>query len=102
MTFRASSKNSHWVFWDSRIYAIAALHGPTPVSEAIEHCETIAAEAEGDRRTKGLVTSILAALLGMHGDFDRARRLSAEARASLGELGPTVAGAVSACGRCGC
>jgi len=81
------------VFLDSCIYAIAALHGPTPVSEAIEHCETIAAEAEGDRRTKGLVTSILAALLGMHGDFDRARRLSAEARASLGELGPTVAGA---------
>ena len=39
------------------------------------------------------MTSILAALLGMHGDFDRARRLSAEARASLGELGPTVAGA---------
>jgi hypothetical protein len=69
LTFRASSKNSHWVFWDSRVYAIAALHGPTPVSEAIEHCETIAAEAEGDRRTKGLVTSILAALLGMHGDF---------------------------------
>jgi tetratricopeptide (TPR) repeat protein len=74
-------------------YAIAALHGPRPVSEAIEHCETIAAEAEGDRRTKGLVTSILAALLGMRGDFDRAHRLSAEARASLGELGPTVAGA---------
>jgi tetratricopeptide (TPR) repeat protein len=29
----------------------------------------------------------------MHGDFDRARRLSAEARALLAELGPTVAGA---------
>jgi class 3 adenylate cyclase/tetratricopeptide (TPR) repeat protein len=74
-------------------YAIAALHGPTPVSEAIDHCETIASEAQGDRRTQGLVTSILAALLGMHGDFDRARRLSAEARSLLAELGPTVAGA---------
>ena len=74
-------------------YAIAALHGPTPVSEAIERCETIASEAEGDRRTQGLVTSILAALLGMRGDFDRARRLSAEAQALLAELGPTVAGA---------
>jgi class 3 adenylate cyclase/tetratricopeptide (TPR) repeat protein len=74
-------------------YAIAALHGPTPVSEAIERCETIASEAQGDRRTQGLVTSILAALVGMRGDFDRARRLSAEARALLAELGPTVAGA---------
>jgi class 3 adenylate cyclase/tetratricopeptide (TPR) repeat protein len=74
-------------------YAIAALHGPTPVLEAIDHCETIASEAQGDRRTQGLVTSILAALLGMHGDFDRARRLSADARSLLAELGPTVAGA---------
>ena len=74
-------------------YALAALHGPTPVPEAIERCEAIASEAQGDRRTQGLVTSILAALLGMRGDFDRARRLSAEAKALLGELGPTVAGA---------
>jgi class 3 adenylate cyclase/tetratricopeptide (TPR) repeat protein len=75
------------------LYALAALHGPTPVPEAIERCESIASEAEGDRRTRGLVTSILAALLGMRGDFERARRLSAEARDLLAELGPTVAGA---------
>ncbi|HEX5467432.1 MAG TPA: hypothetical protein VFW80_00130, partial [Gaiellaceae bacterium] len=75
------------------LYALAALHGPTPVPEAIERCERIASEAQGDRRTQGLVTSILAALLGMRGDFDRARQLSAEARALLAELGPTVAGA---------
>jgi len=75
------------------LYALAALHGPTPVPEAIERCETIASEAQGDRRTQGLVTSILAALLGMRGDFDRARRLSTEARDLLAELGPTVAGA---------
>jgi class 3 adenylate cyclase/tetratricopeptide (TPR) repeat protein len=74
-------------------YAIAALHGPTPVTEAIERCEAIASEAQGDRRTQGLVTSILAALVGMRGDFDRARRLSADARALLAELGPTVVGA---------
>ena len=75
------------------LYALAALHGPTPVPEAIERCEAIASEAQGDRRTQGLVTSILGALLGMRGDFDRARRLSAEARDLLAELGPTVAGA---------
>ena len=74
-------------------YALAALHGPTPVPEAIERCEQIALEAQGDRRTQGLVTSILAALLGMRGDFDRARRLSNEARELLAELGPTVVGA---------
>jgi ATP/maltotriose-dependent transcriptional regulator MalT len=74
-------------------YAVAALHGPTPVSEAIERCETIVSEAQGDRRTQGLVTSILAALVGMRGDFDRARQLSAEARELLAELGPTVVGA---------
>jgi len=75
------------------LYALAALHGPTPVAEAIERCEKIASEAQGDRRTQGLVTSILAALIGMRGDFDRARRLSAQARELLAELGPTVAGA---------
>jgi class 3 adenylate cyclase/tetratricopeptide (TPR) repeat protein len=75
------------------LYALAALHGPTPVHEAIERCESIVSEAHGDRRTQGLVTSILGALLGMRGDFDRARRLSTEARDLLAELGPTVAGA---------
>ena len=74
-------------------YALAALHGPTPVPEAIERCQKIALEAHGDRRTQGLVTSILAALLGMRGDFGRARRLSNEARDLLAELGPTVVGA---------
>jgi class 3 adenylate cyclase/Flp pilus assembly protein TadD len=74
-------------------YAIAALHGPTPVSEAIRRCEELASEAQGDRRTQGLVTSHLAALLAMRGDFEEARRLYVEAQAMLGELGPTVVGA---------
>jgi class 3 adenylate cyclase/tetratricopeptide (TPR) repeat protein len=74
-------------------YAIAALHGPTPVSEAIRRCEDLASEAQGDRRTQGLVTSHLAALLAMRGDFEEARRLYADAQAMLGELGPTVVGA---------
>ena len=74
-------------------YAIAALHGPTPVSEAIRRCEDLASEAQGDRRTQGLVTSHLAALLAMRGDFEEARRLYVDAQAMLGELGPTVVGA---------
>jgi class 3 adenylate cyclase/tetratricopeptide (TPR) repeat protein len=74
-------------------YAIAALHGPTPVPAAIRRCEEIASEAQGDRRTQGLVTSHLAALLAMRGDFEQARRLYVDAQAMLGELGPTVVGA---------
>ncbi len=74
-------------------YAIAALHGPTPVPEAIRRCEEIASEAQGDRRTQALVISHLAALLAMRGDFEEARRLYLDAQAMLGELGPTVVGA---------
>ena len=74
-------------------YALAALHGPTPVPEAIQRCEEIASEAQGDRRTQGVVTSTLAVLLAMRGEFDRARRLAGEAQALLADLGPTVVGA---------
>jgi ATP/maltotriose-dependent transcriptional regulator MalT len=74
-------------------YAQAALHGPTPVSEAIRHCEEITAEAHGDRRTEGLVSTTLASLLAMRGDFDEARRLYTDAQAMLKELGSTVVGA---------
>jgi tetratricopeptide (TPR) repeat protein len=73
-------------------YALAALHGPTPVPEAIQRCEEIASEAQGDRRTQGVVTSTLAVLLAMRGEFDRARRLAGEAQALLADLGPTVVG----------
>jgi class 3 adenylate cyclase/tetratricopeptide (TPR) repeat protein len=74
-------------------YAVAALHGPTPVPEAILRCEEIASEVQGDRRTQGVVTSILATLLAMRAEFDRARHLSKEAQALLADLGPTVVGA---------
>jgi class 3 adenylate cyclase/tetratricopeptide (TPR) repeat protein len=74
-------------------YALAALHGPTPVPEAIARLEEIASEAQGDRRTQGVVTSTLAVLLAMRGDFERARRLAAESQALLTDLGSTVSGA---------
>jgi class 3 adenylate cyclase/tetratricopeptide (TPR) repeat protein len=74
-------------------YALAALHGPTPVPEAIRRCEEIAAESQGDRRTQGIVTSTLAALLAMRGEFDDARRLYLDAQAMFSDLGSTVVGA---------
>ena len=48
-------------------YAIAALYGPTPVTEAIEHCEAIVAEAARGPRTQGLVMSLLSGLRAMQG-----------------------------------
>jgi class 3 adenylate cyclase/tetratricopeptide (TPR) repeat protein len=74
-------------------YAVAALHGPTPVPEAIRHCEEIVAEAQGDRHTEGLVRSMLAYLYAMNNDFGEARRLYTGARALLEELGRTVVAA---------
>ena len=71
-------------------YAIAALHGPTPVSEAIAYCEEIIERANGDRRSEGLITSLLAPLIAMNGDFDRARDLSRRAKLILEDLGPGV------------
>ncbi len=81
-------------------YAIAALHGPTPVPAAIRRCEEIAAEAQGDRRTVGLVSSQLAPLLAMRGDFDEARRLYVDAQAMLDELGRTVVAASTSLSTC--
>ena len=74
-------------------YAMAALHGPTPVPEAIQRCEELAAEAQSDRRTQGIVTGALAVLLAMRGDFDSARRLATESQALIDDLGSTVSGA---------
>ncbi len=77
-------------------YAIAALHGPTPVSEAIRRCEEIANEARGDKRTQGLVQSLLATLYAMRGEYEVARNLYTGAQALLAELGATVIGASTA------
>ena len=74
-------------------YAIAALYGPTPVPEAIEHCEAIVAEAVEDRRTQGLVMSLLSGLRAMQGDFDAARDLYRRARLMLEEYGRSVVAA---------
>jgi class 3 adenylate cyclase/tetratricopeptide (TPR) repeat protein len=74
-------------------YAIAAVYGPTPVLDAMRHCEEIVARAAGDRRTEGVVRSLLARLRAMRGDFEEARRLYLGARATLEELGRTVVAA---------
>jgi class 3 adenylate cyclase/tetratricopeptide (TPR) repeat protein len=71
-------------------YAIAACWGPLPVPEAVARCEDILDRSHGDRRTVGLVTNLLGRLEAMRGNFDRARRLAREARATLEDMGKSV------------
>jgi tetratricopeptide (TPR) repeat protein len=82
-------------------YAVASLYGPMTVTEAIRRCEAIIAEATGDRRTEGLVTSLLARLEAMRGDFDRARVLYLKARLELEEMGCSVVAASTSLDSCG-
>jgi Flp pilus assembly protein TadD len=72
-----------------------------PVAEAIQRCEEIVAEAWGDRRTVGLVTSLLARLYAMRGDFDEARRLYRKARITLEEMGRSVLANSTSLDSCG-
>jgi class 3 adenylate cyclase/tetratricopeptide (TPR) repeat protein len=82
-------------------FAVACLYGPMPVAEAIRQCEEIVAEAGADRRTIGLVTSLLARLYAMRGDFDEARRLYAKARITLEEMGRSVIASSTSLDSCG-
>jgi tetratricopeptide (TPR) repeat protein len=82
-------------------YAVASLYGPMPVDDAIARCEAIVEEASGDRRTVGLVTSLLARLRAMRGDFDEARRLYTTARLTLEEMGRSVVACSTALDSCG-
>jgi class 3 adenylate cyclase/tetratricopeptide (TPR) repeat protein len=68
-------------------YTLAALHGPTPVPEAIERCEKLLVQGLANRRAEGQVLLVLAHLRAMQGDFEEARELSARARGVLEELG---------------
>jgi len=75
-------------------YAVAAVFGPTRVSEAIERCEEMLELVAGDRHAEGILLGYLASLLAMQGSFDRARELSARAKALLDELGLAIEGAL--------
>jgi class 3 adenylate cyclase/tetratricopeptide (TPR) repeat protein len=74
----------------SGAYSIALCDGPTPVPLAIEECEEILARGLSDRQAEALVRCSLASLVAMSGDFDRARGLYRDARATLEDLGSVV------------
>jgi len=70
--------------------AIAALFGPTPVSEGIVRVEEALDLAEGNRRAQSIIRTHLAQLHAMQGEFDRARELYERARKTLEDLGVDV------------
>jgi ATP/maltotriose-dependent transcriptional regulator MalT len=80
---------------------MAAVWGPTPVPEAIARCEQIVEQVRGDRRTEGLVKSLLGRLEAMRGDFPRARGLAREAKAMLEDMGTSVVTASTSLDSCG-
>jgi ATP/maltotriose-dependent transcriptional regulator MalT len=65
---------------------MALYFGPTPADEAIARCEKLLAEA-GDDQTIAAISSSLAGLRAMRGEFELARHLWAGARARFEELG---------------
>jgi class 3 adenylate cyclase/tetratricopeptide (TPR) repeat protein len=71
-------------------YAIAALHGPTPVGEAVPRLEALIRDVEGDRRTESVIGLCLAQLLAMDGQVERARELYRGAATVFDELGQAV------------
>jgi predicted ATPase/class 3 adenylate cyclase len=76
-------------------YTLAALHGPTPVPEAIARCEKLLAQGLANRQAEASVLRTLAQLRAMQGDFTEARELYHRARRLVRELGFTVLGAAT-------
>ena len=71
-------------------YATSALHGPTPVREAIARCTELLDDVASDRRTAAFIRATLAQLTAMDGRTDEARSLLTESLRQLRELGSTV------------
>jgi class 3 adenylate cyclase/tetratricopeptide (TPR) repeat protein len=67
--------------------ASVARLGPLPVPEALERCQEILVQAEGDRRAEALILPSIAHLRAMEGDFQTARTISSQATRTLTDLG---------------
>ncbi len=69
------------------LLAISALYGAMPVVEAIATCEEVLARAQDDRKARALTELCIGHLEAMRGNFERARLLYRQSRASLEEFG---------------
>ena len=74
-------------------YSVCALHGPTRVEEALDHCEKLVEAVADDRKAEAVVLSVLAVLYAMRGDSDRAREAAARGRANVADLTMSMTGA---------
>jgi class 3 adenylate cyclase/tetratricopeptide (TPR) repeat protein len=62
-------------------------YGPTPVAEAAERGKRLLKEVGGDRKADALIRASLARLEAMRGNFDEARTLYRQSRATLEQFG---------------
>jgi predicted ATPase/class 3 adenylate cyclase len=72
-------------------YATVALHGPVPVTEVAVKCEELLANVQADRVSQSIILGVLGVLRAMQGHFEQGRELCARSRATLHELGASVA-----------
>jgi DNA-binding SARP family transcriptional activator len=73
--------------------ADALYHGPAPVPDAIDRCNTLLQATALNRYGRAHVEDCLGGLVAQRGEFDRARTLIASARETFGELGQRSAAA---------
>ena len=66
------------------------LPGDTPVQTGIAQCEGLIADGSGDRQAQAIIMCIVAQLRAMNGEFDTARSLYRQGRATLRDLGRGV------------
>jgi ATP/maltotriose-dependent transcriptional regulator MalT len=69
--------------------AYSALHGTTPVAEALQRCEAYLPLIHGNRTAESTVLAVLAQLTAMSGRIEEARSLSGRAREMVADLGPS-------------
>ncbi len=74
----------------SSTYAQSLCAGPTPVPVAIAACNEMLARDVGHRQSEAIILNSLALLLGLDGEFERARSLCHQAQAMLEDLGASV------------
>jgi class 3 adenylate cyclase/tetratricopeptide (TPR) repeat protein len=74
----------------SGAYSQALCDSPTPVPAAIAACEEMLARDLRHKQSEAMILNSLACLVGLDGDFDRARNLYRQARAMLEDVGARV------------
>jgi len=76
-------------------YAQSLLAGPSPVAAAIAECEAMLARDLRHQQAEAIIMNALASLVGLDGDFDRARVLYRQARSMFDDIGASVLAAVT-------